>query len=92
MKISIWKTILFRCIIILFFDHVEYDTLRRLGMNDPQGYVLRRYCDPSNECSVMQLASCAIGEGILKELEGAVDDIATSEVGGWIDVLVSLIP
>lgn len=48
----------------------------------------RRYCTPETT-AVMQLASCAVGDIILKELEGAIDDIHNSEVG-WIDVLVSV--
>lgn len=67
---------------------VEYDALRRLGIDDPKGYIARRYCTPE-QSAVVQLESCAIGETVLKELEGAVDDIHNSDIG-WIDVLVSL--
>ncbi len=66
---------------------VEYDALRRLGIDDPQGYVTRRYCAPAKESEVLQLATCAVGETVLRELEGAVEDIHNSEVE-WIDVLV----
>ena len=63
----------------------EYDALSRLGIEDPRDYVSQRYCATSE---VVQLESCAIGESVLKELEGAVDDIHNSEIE-WIDVLVS---
>lgn len=39
---------------------------------------------------MVQLESCAVGEMVLKELEGAVDDIHSSEIE-WIDVLVSFL-
>lgn len=65
---------------------VEYDALKRLGIDDPQGYIVRRYS--ILEKKVLQLATCAIGETALRELEGAVEDIHDSEVE-WIDVLVS---
>lgn len=69
----------------------EYDALRRLGIEDPKGYITRRYCATSTgSVVVVQLASCAIGETVLTELEGAVDDIHSSEIG-WIDVLVSIV-
>lgn len=67
--------------------YLEYDALRRLGIDNPQVYVSKRYCGTSKESNVIQLKSCAIGEIILKELEGAIDDIHTSKMG-WIDVLV----
>lgn len=66
---------------------LEYDALGRLGIDDPQGYVSRRYCTP--EETVVQLVTCALGDSVLKELEGTIDDIHNSEVG-WIDVLVSV--
>ena len=66
------------------FIPTEYDALRRLGIDDPKGYVARRYCATSG---VEQLESCAVGEMVLKELEGAVEDIHTSEMK-WIDVVV----
>ena len=64
----------------------EYDALRRLGIDDPKGYVARRYSD-SSEGQVLQLATCAVGENVLRELEGAVEDIHNSDVE-WMDVLV----
>ena len=69
---------------------LEYDALRRLGIEDPKSYVKRRYCSTS-EKSVMQLASCVIGETVLKELEGVVDNLHDSELE-WVDVLVSSCP
>ncbi len=69
------------------FYFLEYDTLYRLGIDDPQDYVFKRYCDSSKEGDVVQLASCAVGKAILSELEGAIDNIHASGEG-WIDVLV----
>lgn len=75
--------------ILTWFSNTEYDALRRLGIDDPRGFIARRYCGTSGESVIEQLESCAIGEAVLKELEGAVDDIHNSEAE-WIDVLVSV--
>ena len=65
----------------------EYDALSRLGIEDPQGYVARRYCTAQE--TVVQLESCAVGDSVLRELEAAIEDIHNSDVG-WIDVLVCM--
>jgi hypothetical protein len=58
-----------------------------LGVDDPRGFIARRYSDTSGGPLVEQLESCAVGEAVLKEVEGAVDDIHNSEIE-WIDILV----
>ncbi len=66
------------------FRLAEYDALARLGIDDPQAYVNSRYGDSKD---VVQLQSCCVGQSVLTEVEGAVEEMQSTQ--GWVDILVS---
>ena len=66
----------------------EYDTLKRIGIDNPPTFVLKHFSDKEGQ-NVKVLCTRAIGETILNQLDGAVDDIRTTGPG-WIDSLVSI--
>lgn len=66
-----------------YFCSVEYDTLSRLGIDNPKGYITRRY---GSRDDVIQLESCCVGQMIVMEVEAALEEVQTS--GGWVDIMV----
>ena len=63
----------------------EYDALSRLGIDDPQEYVSRRYgCK-----DIVQLSTCCVGRSVVTRVEGALEEVVGS--GEWVDVMVSVI-
>lgn len=61
----------------------EYDALSRMGIDDPKGYIEKRYA-----CSgkVTPLVTCAVGEVVITEVEAAVEEAQSS--GSWVDIMV----
>ena len=63
---------------------IEYDALSRMGIDDPKGYIEKRYASGGK---VTQLVTCAVGEAVVTEVEAAVEEAQSS--GSWVDVMVS---
>ncbi|XP_076372553.1 UFM1 specific ligase 1 isoform X1 [Tachypleus tridentatus] len=61
--------------------YLEYDSLVRLGIQDPKNHIKKRYKDQS----LMFLSSGCIGGAIVEQIEAAVDEALTS--GSWVDVM-----
>ena len=68
----------------LWFQCVEYDAMSRLGIDDPRGYITRRY---GNRDDVIQLESCCVSQVVVMEVDAALEEVRTS--GGWVDIMVS---
>lgn len=62
----------------------EYDSVSRLGIADPQGYLKKRLKGQA----VVFLNSCCVGGTILDQIEAEVDEALSS--AGWIDISVCL--
>lgn len=56
-----------------------------MGIDDPKGYIEKRYCSNSN---VTLLVTCAVGEAVVTEVEAAVEEAQSS--GSWVDIMVSV--
>lgn len=63
----------------------EYDALSRLGIDDPQEYISRRY----GSKDIVQLSTCCVGRSVVTRVEGALEEVVGS--GEWVDVMVSMI-
>lgn len=72
---------------ICCFCKIEFDALRRLGIEAPEDYATKYFCD-SSKGVVERMSTCVVGEIFLKGLEGAVEDLQSSG-SGWLDCLVS---
>ena len=64
----------------------EYDALSRMGIDDPKGYIEKRYASSGK---VTLLVTCAVGEAVVTQVEAAVEEAQSS--GTWVDVIVSTI-
>ena len=69
---------------MLLFQCVEYDAMSRLGIDDPKGYISRRY---GKRDDVIQLETCCLCKMALIEVDAALEEVRTS--GGWVDIMVS---
>lgn len=67
-------------------NHTEYDALSRMGIDDPKGFVEKRYGE--SDTKVTLLVTCAVGEAVVTEVEAAVEEAQSS--GSWIDIMVSI--
>lgn len=63
---------------------IEYDTLVRLGIDDPQSYVHTKYKERSD---LIMLKSCCVGPSVVSEISANVEDTVLTQCK-WIDVMV----
>ena len=70
-------------------NHTEYDSLSRMGIYDPKGFIERRY-GVSRGGKVTLLMTCAVGEAVVTEVEAVVEEAQSS--GSWVDIMVRCIP
>ena len=68
---------------------IEHDALARLGIEDPKGYIKRRFKDSSVGGELMMLGSCCVGQSVITEIEGAVEEASSSRT--WVDILVGVV-
>ena len=61
----------------------EYDALSRMGIDDPKGYIEKRYTTGGK---VTLLVTCAVGEAVITQVEAAVEEAQSS--GSWVDIMV----
>ena len=61
----------------------EYDSLTRLGVEDPKGYAKCRFGESKD---AMLLDSCLLGPTHLSQVESALEDAQNNET--WVDVQV----
>ena len=61
----------------------EFDTLSRLGVDDPRAHASARY---GQREGVLLLETCCVGGRVVMEVEGALEELLDS--GGWVDILV----
>ncbi|KAI8499223.1 E3 UFM1-protein ligase 1 [Branchiostoma belcheri] len=66
--------------------YLEWDTLRRLGISDPQPYVKKRF----KSASLVFLPSCCVGPALLSQVEASIEEAVTSAT--WVDVQTLLPP
>ena len=64
----------------------EYDALSRMGIDNPKGYIEKRYASGGK---VTLLVTCAVGEAVVTQVEAAVEEAQSS--GSWVDVMVSTV-
>ncbi|XP_076035805.1 UFM1 specific ligase 1 [Oratosquilla oratoria] len=60
--------------------YLEYESLKRLGITDPEGYIRKRYKDEH----LTVVGNVCVGPGLIDQIEAAVDDALLS--GGWVDI------
>ncbi|KAG9493270.1 hypothetical protein GDO78_001265, partial [Eleutherodactylus coqui] len=58
----------------------EYDSLSRLGIPDPIGYIKKRY----KSVSIIYLKSVCVGQSIVDQVEASVEEAVSS--GSWLDI------
>ncbi|XP_059487447.1 E3 UFM1-protein ligase 1 homolog [Neocloeon triangulifer] len=61
--------------------YLEYSSLNRLGISDPQGFIKRHF---ANE-KLLQLPSCAVGSLLFDQVEASIEDAVST--GSWIDLM-----
>ncbi|KAM8953976.1 E3 UFM1-protein ligase 1 isoform 2-T2 [Pelodytes ibericus] len=61
--------------------YLEFDSLSRLGIPDPVGYVRKRY----KSAHLLYLKSACVGQGIVDQVEASVEEAISS--GSWLDIL-----
>ena len=61
--------------------YLEYDAVSRVGISDPQSFIKKKY---GVDSGLMFLGSCCVGQGLVEQVQAAVDEALTS--GGWCDV------
>ena len=69
------------CVCVCVF--AEYDSLSRLGLEDPKGYAKCRF---SGCKDVVLLDSCLLGPAHIGQVDSALEDTQNSET--WVDVQV----
>lgn len=57
-----------------------------MGINDPKGYIEKRYASGGK---VTLLVTCAVGEAVVTQVEAAVEEAQSS--GSWVDIMVSTV-
>ncbi|XP_056422121.1 E3 UFM1-protein ligase 1 [Hyla sarda] len=60
--------------------YLEYDSLSRLGIPDPVGYIRKRY----KSASLIYLKSVCVGQSIVDQVEASVEEAISS--GSWLDI------
>jgi len=63
---------------------LEYDTLARLGISEPQSFIKKRF----KADAVEYLSSCCVGRLIRDQIESEVDEVISSKC--WSDMMVRL--
>ncbi|KAE8602866.1 hypothetical protein XENTR_v10014157 [Xenopus tropicalis] len=61
--------------------YLEFDSLSRLGIPDPVGYIKKRY----KSTHMLYLKSACIGQGIVDHVEASVEEAISS--GSWLDIM-----
>ncbi|XP_069582446.1 E3 UFM1-protein ligase 1 [Ranitomeya imitator] len=61
-------------------SYLEYDSLSRLGIPDPVGYIRKRY----KSASLIYLKSVCAGQSILDQVEASAEEAISS--GSWLDI------
>ncbi|KAG8444751.1 hypothetical protein GDO86_009792 [Hymenochirus boettgeri] len=61
--------------------YLEFDSLARLGIPDPVGYIKKRY----KSTQILYLKSVCIGQGIVDHVEASVEEAISS--GSWLDIM-----
>ncbi len=67
--------------------YVEFESVRRIGISDPAGFLKRRFSDKKDQLHF--LSGCCLGAEALDAVESAVEEAMS--LGSWIDV-ASLLP
>ena len=67
---------------LLLFAILEFDALKRLGIDDPVVYIKNHY----GNSDVTLLNSCCIGYTIQTQIIAAIEEAKTSH--SWVDVMV----
>ncbi|OCT80451.1 E3 UFM1-protein ligase 1 [Xenopus laevis] len=62
-------------------SYLEFDSLSRLGIPDPVGYIRKRY----KSTYMLYLKSACIGQGIVDHVEASVEEAISS--GSWLDIM-----
>ena len=62
----------------------EYDAIARLGIENPQEYLNRRYADHTK---LLKLETCCVGHLVQTRVEAALEEVQSSN--GWVDIMVS---
>ena len=62
---------------------LEYSSLARLGISEPQGFIKRHF--PSEK--ILYLPSCAVGSLLFDQVEASIEDAVSS--GTFIDLMVT---
>lgn len=63
----------------------EYDALSRSGINDPKSFIEKSVQSQEN---LQYLKNCAIGQGLLDQIEASVEEAVASQ--SWINILVKV--
>ena len=71
------------CVHVVLFMCTEYDSLSRLGLEDPRGYAKSRF---GGRTDTVLLDSCLLGPSYLGQVESALEDTQNSET--WLDIQV----
>ncbi|KAK7605267.1 hypothetical protein V9T40_007125 [Parthenolecanium corni] len=66
--------------------YLEYDALSRSGINDPKSFIEKSVQSQEN---LQYLKNCAIGQGLLDQIEASVEEAVASQ--SWINIL-SILP
>ncbi|XP_075453607.1 E3 UFM1-protein ligase 1 [Ascaphus truei] len=61
--------------------YLEFDSLSRLGIPDPVGYIRKRY----KSVQLLYLKAACVGQGIVDQVEASVEEAISS--GAWLDVM-----
>ncbi|KAM9382114.1 E3 UFM1-protein ligase 1 isoform 3-T3 [Phaethornis superciliosus] len=64
--------------------YLEFDTLHRLGIPDPAGYIKKKY----KSTQLLFLRAACVGQEIVDQVEASVEEAISS--GSWIDVATLL--
>ena len=68
---------------MLCLFHKEYDAIARLGIDNPQEYLSRRY---GNQTKLLKLETCCVGHLVQTRVEAALEEVQGSN--GWVDIMV----
>lgn len=61
--------------------YLEYDSLLRLGITDPKGFIKKRYKSES----IVYLSTCCAGRGLQEHIEASVEEALSD--GSWVDIM-----
>lgn len=65
--------------------YIEYDAISRLGIDNPQEYLNRRY---GNQTKLLKLETCCVGQLVTTRVEATLEEAQSSN--GWVDVMTIL--